>query len=95
MITNVSLATVYCLDQDATRDFYVDVLGFELRSDVTMGGFRWVTVGHPSQPELDITLEALNLTDEFQDQYVGAAGDRLSYYHHQGRQYLLGARYKF
>jgi catechol 2,3-dioxygenase-like lactoylglutathione lyase family enzyme len=56
MITNVSLATVYCLDQDATRDFYVDVLGFELRSDVTMGGFRWVTVGHPSQPELDITL---------------------------------------
>jgi TonB-dependent receptor len=46
-------------------------------------------------PELDITLEALNLTDEFQDQYVGAAADRLSYYHHQGRQYLVGARYKF
>jgi catechol 2,3-dioxygenase-like lactoylglutathione lyase family enzyme len=56
MITNVSLATVYCLDQDATRDFYVDVLGFESRSDVSMGGFRWVTVGHPSQPELEITL---------------------------------------
>ena len=46
-------------------------------------------------PALDLTLEALNLTDEFQDQWVGAAGDRLSYYHHQGRQYLLGARYKF
>jgi TonB-dependent receptor len=46
-------------------------------------------------PELAITLEALNLTDEFQDQYVGSAADRLSYYHHQGRQYLLGARYKF
>jgi iron complex outermembrane receptor protein len=46
-------------------------------------------------PALDITLEALNLTDEFQDQYVGAASDRLSYYHHQGRQFLLGARYKF
>jgi iron complex outermembrane receptor protein len=46
-------------------------------------------------PDLDITLEALNLTDEFQDQYVGSAGDRLSYYHHQGRQFLLGARYKF
>jgi TonB-dependent receptor len=46
-------------------------------------------------PELDITLEALNLTDEFQDQFVGAAGDRLSYYHHQGRQFLVGARYKF
>jgi TonB-dependent receptor len=46
-------------------------------------------------PALDITLEALNLTDEFQDQYVGSQADRLSYYHHQGRQYLLGARYKF
>jgi catechol 2,3-dioxygenase-like lactoylglutathione lyase family enzyme len=57
MITNVSLLTVYCLDQDESRDFYVDVLGFETRTDITMGeGFRWVTVGHPSQPELEITL---------------------------------------
>jgi catechol 2,3-dioxygenase-like lactoylglutathione lyase family enzyme len=57
MITNVSLVNVFCLDQDAARDFYVDVLGFEPRADVTMGeGFRWVTVGHPSQPELDVTL---------------------------------------
>jgi catechol 2,3-dioxygenase-like lactoylglutathione lyase family enzyme len=57
MITNVSLITVYCLDQDAARDFYVDVLGFTPRTDVTMGeGFRWVTVSHPSQPELEITL---------------------------------------
>ena len=57
MITNVSLVTIYCLDQDKARDFYVDVLGFTPRTDVTMGeGFRWVTVGHPSQPELEITL---------------------------------------
>src|SRR5215203_4849485 len=57
MITNVSLITVYCLDQDAARDFYVDVLGFTPRTDITMGeGFRWVTVSHPSQPELEITL---------------------------------------
>ena len=56
MITNVSLVTLYCTDQDATRDFYVDVLGFETRSDVAMEGFRWVTVGHPRQPELEITL---------------------------------------
>jgi outer membrane receptor protein involved in Fe transport len=46
-------------------------------------------------PALDLTLEALNLTDEYQDQYVGAEADRLSYYHHQGRQLLLGARFKF
>ncbi|UWZ33765.1 VOC family protein [Dactylosporangium roseum] len=57
MITNISLVTVYCLDQDATRDFYVGVLGFEPGTDVTMGeGFRWVTVRHPEQPEIEVTL---------------------------------------
>jgi catechol 2,3-dioxygenase-like lactoylglutathione lyase family enzyme len=56
MITNVSLATVYVTDQDEAKKFYVDVLGFEERTDATMGDFRWVTVGHPSQPELDLTL---------------------------------------
>src|SRR5882672_12064752 len=57
MITNISLVTVYCLDQEVARDFYVDVLGFEARTDIVMGeGFRWVTLCHPSQPELEITL---------------------------------------
>ncbi|CAN5877754.1 hypothetical protein BH10ACT9_BH10ACT9_55130 [soil metagenome] len=57
MITNISLVTVYCLDQDDARDFYIDILGFELGTDITMGeGFRWLTLRHPSQPELEITL---------------------------------------
>ena len=57
MITNVSLVTVYCLDQEKARDFYVDVLGFEVDTDITMGeGFRWVTVKHPNQPELQLTF---------------------------------------
>jgi catechol 2,3-dioxygenase-like lactoylglutathione lyase family enzyme len=57
MITNISLVNVFCLDQDKARDFYVDVLGFQPHTDATMGeGFRWVTVNHPSQPELEITL---------------------------------------
>src|ERR1700754_1282513 len=56
MIQYISLVTVYCLDQDATRDFYVSKLVFVARNDAVMGGFRWVTVGHPSQPELEVTL---------------------------------------
>jgi catechol 2,3-dioxygenase-like lactoylglutathione lyase family enzyme len=57
MITNISLVTVYCLDQDKARDFYVDILGFDAGNDITTGeGFRWVTVRHPSQPELEVTL---------------------------------------
>ena len=57
MITNVSLVTIFVTDQDESRDFYVEKLGFEARTDATMGDdFRWVTVGHPSQPELEVTL---------------------------------------
>jgi catechol 2,3-dioxygenase-like lactoylglutathione lyase family enzyme len=56
MILNISLTTVYCLDQDATRDFYVDHLGFEPRVDAAMGELRWVTIAHPRQPELEVTL---------------------------------------
>jgi len=57
MITNISLVTVYCLDQDAARDFYVNTLGFKPHTDITLGeGFRWVSITHPSQPELQVTL---------------------------------------
>lgn len=57
MITNVHMTTVFCLDQDAARDFWVGTLGFEVRTDITVGdGFRWLAVGHPSQPELDVVL---------------------------------------
>jgi catechol 2,3-dioxygenase-like lactoylglutathione lyase family enzyme len=57
MITNVSLVNVFCLDQDKTRDFYVDILGFQLSADVTTGdGYRWLTVCHPDHPELQLTL---------------------------------------
>jgi catechol 2,3-dioxygenase-like lactoylglutathione lyase family enzyme len=57
MITNVSLCTLYVTDQDAAKAFYVEKLGFVERTDVSLGdGFRWVTVGHPSQPELEVTL---------------------------------------
>ncbi len=42
-----------------------------------------------------LTLEALNLTDEVDDQWVDSVGNRLSYYHFQGRQYFLGGRFKF
>jgi len=57
MITNISLITLYVNDQDAAREFYVSKLGFQAKSDVRMGdGFRWVTVFHPNQPELEVTL---------------------------------------
>jgi catechol 2,3-dioxygenase-like lactoylglutathione lyase family enzyme len=57
MITNVSLVSVWVTDLDEALAFYTDVLGFEARDDIRLGeDFRWVTVGHASQPELDLHL---------------------------------------
>jgi predicted enzyme related to lactoylglutathione lyase len=44
-------------DHDKALAFYRDVLGLEVRSDVAFEGMRWVTVGPPSQPDVDIVLE--------------------------------------
>ena len=57
MILNVSLVTVYCLDQDSTLDFYTRHLGFEVAVDVTIGdGYRWLSIKQPAQPELEVGL---------------------------------------
>jgi len=45
--------------------------------------------------QFTLTAEALNLTDEYVDQYIDSAADRLSVYHHTGRQFWLGVRFKY
>ena len=42
-----------------------------------------------------LTAEAINLTDEYVDQYIDSAADRLSVYHHTGRQYWFGIRFSY
>jgi catechol 2,3-dioxygenase-like lactoylglutathione lyase family enzyme len=59
MIQRLSHATIWVDDQDAAREFYVDKLGFEVRTDVKMGDFRWLTVGPKAQKDLQIVLMAL------------------------------------
>ena len=44
-------------DHDKALAFYRDVLGLEVRNDVGFEGMRWVTVGAPSQPGVNIVLE--------------------------------------
>lgn len=60
MITKLSHATIYVLDQDRALEFYTDKLGFEVRTDLSMeGGFRWLTVGPKGQPDLELILYAV------------------------------------
>ncbi|MES2678634.1 MAG: VOC family protein [Bacteroidota bacterium] len=57
MITKMTHACVYVLNQDSAYDFYVNKLGFKVITDAPMGpGARWLTVAPPEQPELEITL---------------------------------------
>ena len=57
MITNISIVSVFVKDIDESKKFYTDVLGFEEKDDITLGdGYRWCTVVHPSQPELQVSL---------------------------------------
>ena len=60
MITALSHAAIYVLDQEKALHFYRDKLGFEVRDDVKMdNGFRWLTVGPKTQPGLRIILMAV------------------------------------
>ena len=46
-INKVQLFSVPVSDQDRARDFYVDVLGFELLADTEMGpDMRWLWSPH-------------------------------------------------
>jgi catechol 2,3-dioxygenase-like lactoylglutathione lyase family enzyme len=57
MISRLSHAVVYVLDQQEALEFYTQKLGFEVRMDQPMeGGFRWVTVGPKAQPDFEIIL---------------------------------------
>ncbi|MEV4533935.1 VOC family protein [Asanoa sp. NPDC049518] len=55
----ISLSTCFIAvdDFDKAIAFYRDVLGMEVRNDVGFEGMRWVTVGSPEQPGVDIVLE--------------------------------------
>ncbi len=56
MIKKLSHATIYVTNQEEAKKFYTEKLGFEVRTDVTMEGFRWLTVGPTTQPGLEIVL---------------------------------------
>ncbi|GAA2930941.1 VOC family protein [Streptomyces thioluteus] len=56
----MTIALQYCHitvnDVDEALAFYRDALGLDVRNDVSSGEFRWVTLGSPTQPGLDIVL---------------------------------------
>jgi catechol 2,3-dioxygenase-like lactoylglutathione lyase family enzyme len=56
MDLTLSHCFLYVHDPELALVFYRDVLGLELRNDVSSDGFRWVTLSPPSQPDVEIVL---------------------------------------
>jgi len=59
VIDVISHVNVWVDDQDEAKDFYTEKLGFEVREDATLeefNGYRWLTVGPPGQPDVNIIL---------------------------------------
>jgi catechol 2,3-dioxygenase-like lactoylglutathione lyase family enzyme len=56
---DIKVAHVFLIvdDHDKALAFYRDTLGFEVRNDVKYAGMRWVTLGSPTQPEVNLVLE--------------------------------------
>jgi len=66
MIQKMSHATIYVLDQDQAKDFYVNKLGFEIKVDHSMpNGFRWLTVAPKGQSDLELILMKVGSGTDF------------------------------
>jgi catechol 2,3-dioxygenase-like lactoylglutathione lyase family enzyme len=72
-IKRVSTVSVFVSDQDRAKEFYTQVLGFELRSDEPLypgAEARWVAVA-PTGSETEVILY---LPDENWEHYQGVVG---------------------
>jgi catechol 2,3-dioxygenase-like lactoylglutathione lyase family enzyme len=56
MKNGVAMVGLYVRDQEEALDFYVNKLGFKVKSDVKNGDYRWLTVQHPEQPSFELGL---------------------------------------
>ena len=56
MDISLSRCFVQVTDPEQALAFYRDALGLDVRKDVANDGFRWITVGAPSQPAVEIVL---------------------------------------
>lgn len=72
MINKLSVVTIWVTDHNEALRFYTEKLGFEIRTDITNGDYRWLTVGLKDQPDLEFQLAALkpggSITQEDVDQ---------------------------
>lgn len=67
MSIRVSHCNLRVRDIDEAVAFYRDVIGLDVRVDIPLGSGRWVTVGSPDQPDIEIILEPAAFADDPED----------------------------
>jgi catechol 2,3-dioxygenase-like lactoylglutathione lyase family enzyme len=54
----IVVTSVFVEDQEKALGFYTEVLGFQKKTDVPVGQFRWLTVVSPEEPDgVELLLE--------------------------------------
>jgi len=54
----INMSGIYVNDQEKALQFYTDTLGFQVKHDIPMGEFRWITVVSREQPSgTELALE--------------------------------------
>jgi catechol 2,3-dioxygenase-like lactoylglutathione lyase family enzyme len=61
MNLTVSHTFITVSDQDEALKFYRDVIGLKVVNDVSMDGFRWLSLTPPAQPGLEVVLQVPEL----------------------------------
>jgi iron complex outermembrane recepter protein len=80
------------------RDKYVDTIPGREGSDYEATSASTsvdASVSYSITEQWEISLEGLNLTDEWKDMWMDTTRDNSISYTHTGRQFMLGARFKF
>jgi len=82
----------------AYRSAYLQVVPAQNNNDVQGKNETFnvdLSLSYKWNDNLEFTFEGVNLTNEATDQFVGRARNSAMVYNVTGREYLLGARYKF
>jgi len=71
----IKLNSIFVDDQDKAKAFYADVLGFQVRHDIPAGGFRWITLVAPDDPDgAELVLEPVS--EDFARDFQSALFER-------------------